>query len=204
MSYDGTVFVVDDNEGVRDALCALMEAVGLPVQAFSSAEAFLGSYDPAQPGCLILDIRMPGMSGIELQERLHEDRIGIPIIIISGHGDIDSAVRAVKAGAVDFIKKPYDATTLLERIRVAMESDRKLREEKARRASVATRIKLLTPREMEVMALLVDGKSSRQIAEELGLSIKTVDGHRVHLMLKMRAKSLVDLVIMAQIHGIRC
>lgn len=203
MSVDGTVFVVDDNEGIRDALCRLMEVVELPVQAFASAEAFLSSYDPTQSGCLILDIRMPGMSGIELQERLLEERIRIPVIIISAHGDIDSAVRTIRSGAVDFIRKPYDATDLLQTIRVALETDKKQRAEEIRRAEVAEQISLLTKRELEVMGLLVDGKSSRQIAEELGLSSKTVEGHRLHVMLKLRADSVVDLVIMAQIHGMR-
>ncbi len=197
MENNGTVFVVDDDTAVRKSLQRLMESVGLPVETHGSAEEFLEGYDRTRPGCLVLDIRMPGIDGLQLQEKLVSDRINIPTIIVSGHGDVEKAVRAMKSGAVDFIRKPYKGDVLLDRIREALEQDADTRRAQAARAEVSTRINRLTPREREVMAMLVEGKSAKRIAFELGLSRKTVDVHRGHIMTKMQAESLVELVRMA-------
>ncbi|HUT88104.1 MAG TPA: response regulator [Thermoguttaceae bacterium] len=201
MTTDPTVFVVDDDQAIRESLHRLMESVGLAVQTYPTAEAFLESYDPARPGCLVLDIRMPGMTGLELQEKLARDRITMPAIIVSAHGDVEKAVQAMKAGAVDFLKKPFRAEVLLDRIRQALDLDARIRRKAAERAEIAARFDLLTPRESEVLALLVDGKAPKEIAFKLGLSRKTVDVHRGHVMTKLRADSVVDLVRMAQIHA---
>ena len=194
MTAEATVFVVDDDKAVRESLERLMKSVGLPVETYPSAQSFLETYDPARPGCLVLDIRMPGMSGLELQEKLARDRINIPIIIVSGHGDVEKAVRAMKGGAVDFIRKPYKGKVLLDRIQQALEMDAGQRREEAERAEVAARIASLTPREREVMKLLAAADSPKRIAFKLGLSRKTVDVHRNHIMMKMRVDSLVELV----------
>ena len=198
MSNEATVFVVDDDEAMRKSLRRLMESVGLPVETYGNAEAFLANYDPARAGCLILDIRMPGMSGLELQEKLISDHIRIPTIIISAHGDVEKAVRAMKSGAVDFIRKPYKGKVLLTRIREALLLDARARNEEAQRADIADRIARLTPREREVMGLLVAGKPAKRIAFELGLSRKTIDVHRGHIMTKMRVDTLVELARMVQ------
>jgi FixJ family two-component response regulator len=192
-----TVFVVDDDQAMRSSLSRLMQSVGLRVEAYASAAEFLNAFDSRAPGCLVLDIRMPGMDGLELQERLAADGIRIPVIIISAHGDVESAVRAMKCGAVDFVKKPYKGKVLLARIREALELDARIRGEQARQADVIARLARLTPREREVLALLVLGKSAKQIAFELGLSRKTVDVHRSHVMAKMQTDSVVELVAMS-------
>lgn len=199
MHPEGTVFIVDDHESFRESLGRLLESVGFPVEKLPSAEAFLERIDPARPGCLILDIRMPGMSGIELQEKLARLRIGIPIIILSAHGDVETAVRVMHSGAVDFIKKPYDVPRLLERIRQALELDGHRRRAEAERADVAERLALLTPREREVMMLLATGKAVKEIAFGLGLSQRTVNVHRGHILTKLRVESAVDLARMARI-----
>jgi len=194
MESQATIFVVDDDEAVRDALSLLMKSAGLPVETYSSAQAFLDAYDPLRPGCLVLDIRMPGMSGTELQEQLREQQIHIPIIIITGHGDVPTAVDAVQKGAVDFIQKPFDDHVLLGRIRCAIAQDAQWRREQAKRAEVEALLAKLTPREREVMDLLVAGQSNKEIALELGLSRKTVDIHRAHVMMKLRIGSLAELL----------
>jgi two-component system response regulator FixJ len=194
---EATVFVVDDDDAMRKSLERLMESVGLPVESSASAEEFLESYDPAQPGCLLLDIRMPGMDGLQLQEMLASRGVNIPTIIISGHGDVEKAVRAMKSGALDFIKKPYKGEVLLARIREALKLDAQLRLEKAERADVVARMDRLTPRERELVVMFAAGKTAKRIAFELGLSRKTVDVHRGHIMMKLQADSLVDLARMA-------
>ncbi|UCG87907.1 MAG: response regulator transcription factor [Gemmatimonadota bacterium] len=195
---EATVFVVDDDDALRKSLRRLMQSVGLPVETYPDAQAFQASYDPSRPGCLILDIRMPGMNGLELQQKLVSESIRIPVIIMSAHGDVEKAVRAMKAGAVDFIKKPYKGKVLLERVRHALKLDAQIRREEAQRADIAARIASLTPREHEVMKLLAAGKSPKQIAFEFGLSRKTVDVHRGHIMLKMQVDSLVELAQLVQ------
>ncbi len=195
-SDDAVVFVVDDDQAMRKSLARLLDSVGLAVRTYDSAEAFLADYDPERPGCLILDIRMPGLSGLDLQERLAAGGARLPIIIMSAHGDIDKAVRAMKCGAVDFIKKPYKGRVLLERVREALAIDARRRRAAAARAIVAARAARLTPRERQIAALLVAGKSAKQIAFELGLSRKTVDVHRGHVLTKMMADSVVELARM--------
>lgn len=198
METSWTVFVVDDDEAVRDSLRRLMESVRLDVETFASAEAFRDAYDPARPGCLILDARMPSMNGLELQELLTRNGHKIPVIIISAHGDVEQAVRAIKHGALDFIKKPYSAEILLERIQVALELDAQSRRAERRRVEMHARLGRLTPREEEIMRLLVQGQSAKEIALALGVSRKTVDVHRGHITTKMQASSLVELANMAR------
>ncbi|MFQ5412943.1 MAG: response regulator transcription factor [Phycisphaerae bacterium] len=196
MNGEATVFIVDDDEGLRTSLMRLMASVGLRVEAFPDAETFLQECDTDRPGCLILDIQMPGISGLELQAELVGYGCTLPVIIISAHGDVEQTVRAMKAGAVDFLKKPYQGKVLLERVRQALDLNARLRREHAARASVLARLAALTSREREVMAFLVRGKSAKQIAFALGLSSKTVDVHRGHIMTKLQADSVVDLVHM--------
>lgn len=193
-SEQPVVFIVDDDEAVRDSLSMLMKSVGLNAQDFASAQDFLAAYDPVQPGCLILDIRMPGMSGLELQERLVERAATIPIIFITGHGDIPMAVGAMQKGAVDFIPKPFRDQDLLDRINQAIEKDRFNREARVARHGLAERIATLTPREKQVMDLVVQGKANKVIAAELAVSQRTVEIHRARVMEKMKVRSLADLV----------
>ena len=198
-SAEPTVFVVDDDPAMRNSLRWLIESVGLAVAAFATAEEFLERYDPSRHGCLVLDVRMPGMSGLDLQDALAQRRIDIPTIVITGHAEVAMAVRAVKAGAVDFIPKPFSDQLLLDRIRQALEQDRLDREARALETDVARRVSRLTQREGEVMNLIVAGKANKEVAAELGLSPKTVEVHRAHVMEKMQVASLADLVRIALI-----
>lgn len=191
-----TVFVVDDDEAVRRALKLLLESAGLAVEPFASADEFLAGYDPGRPGCLVLDIRMPGMSGLTLQDHLLARGISIPVIMITGHGDVAMAVGAVKKGAVDFIQKPFDDEVLLERVRHALHVDADQRRENAQKAEFDSRLNRLTPREREVLDLLIAGKGNKEIAFDLGLSRKTVDIHRSHVMMKLGVDSLLDVARM--------
>jgi RNA polymerase sigma factor (sigma-70 family) len=197
MSRELTVFVVDDDQAMRNSLKWLIESVGMQVETFDSAQAFLDAYYPARGGCLLVDVRMPGMSGLELQAYLRRREIGIPVIIITGHGDVSMAVKAMKVGAVDFIEKPFDDEELLNSIRNALQHDQKQRVLRAQRDDISARVAELTPREHEVMTLVTDGKSNKEIAVELGVSAKTVEVHRARMMDKMRADSLAELVRMA-------
>jgi FixJ family two-component response regulator len=196
------VFIVDDDEAVQQSLSMLVETVGLKSQTYSRAEDFLDAYDPAQAGCLLLDVRMPEMSGLELQSKLAAEGIKIPIIIITGHGDVPMAVQAVKAGAMDFIEKPFRDQVLLDNIQKAIELDAQNRRKQSERTDVEAKIALLTPREREVMNLLVLGKSNKVIAYELGISQKTVDFHRAHTLEKMGVGSVVELVRLTQRAGL--
>ncbi len=196
MSIEPTVFVVDDDEAVRKAMQLLLESVGLNGQAYPSAEDFLGAYDSDRPGCLVLDVRMPGTSGLALQERLAAQGIDIPIIFITGHGDVPTSVRAMKAHAFDFIEKPFNDQDLLDRIHEAIEWDANTRQKRAKTAKIAALIDSLTTREREVMGMIVDGKASKVMAAELKISEKTVQTHRARVMEKMHAKSVADLVRM--------
>lgn len=191
-----TVFVVDDDQAMRKSLHWLIESVGLNVETFPSARRFLESYTPGRPGCLVLDMRMPGISGLELQEKLKARNITIPVIFITGHGDVPMAVRAMKAGAIDFIEKPFNDQLLLDRIQHALEQDAQSRSGQAQRAELAARLALLTPREREVMEMVAEGKPNKVIAAQLGVSAKTVEAHRAKVMEKMQAKSLADLIRM--------
>jgi FixJ family two-component response regulator len=192
-----TVFVVDDDQAMRTSLQWLIESTGMRVQTFDSADAFLAGYYPGRAGCLLLDVRMPGMSGLELQGYLAREGYRLPVIIITGHGDVAMAVKAMKAGAIDFIEKPFHDEDLLRSIRKALEQDHRLRIGQAARDDLLARLADLTPREHEVMGMVTEGKSNREIAAALGVTAKTVEAHRARVMEKMRAESLAELVRMA-------
>jgi FixJ family two-component response regulator len=194
--YSPTVFLVDDDEAVRDSLGLLMKSVALTSRSFASAGEFLAAYDPDCPGCLVLDIRMPGMSGMELQQKLIEMRAILPIIFITGHGDIPMAVEAMQRGAVDFIPKPFRDHELLDRINKALEDDQKNRGTLLEQEEVEKRMEELTPREKQVMELVVQGKANKVIAGDLDVSQRTVEIHRSRVMEKMKARSLAQLVRM--------
>jgi two-component system response regulator FixJ len=191
-----TVLIVDDDAAVRDSLKFLMRSVGHPVEAFASAQEFLDAYRDDRPGCLVLDIRMPGMSGLELQDQLVERRAIVPIIFITGHGDVPMAVEAMQAGAMDFIQKPFRDQDLLDRINQALEKDAKNRAALGEIKLLRDRLASLTPREREVMDLVVHGKANKVIAGDLELSQRTVEIHRARVMEKMLASSLAHLVRM--------
>jgi FixJ family two-component response regulator len=192
-----TVFVVDDDPGVLDSLAFLLRSVGLEAATYASANEFLSEYDPEKPGCLVLDVRMPGMSGLELQERLEARGSTLPIIFLTAHGDVPMAVKAVKAGAVDFIQKPFRDQELIDKIQDALEENERLRKEVCQHDEILARMATLTPREKEVMDLVVDGKANKVIAHQLGLSQRTVEIHRARVMEKMGAGSVAQLVRMA-------
>ncbi|HEY2922900.1 MAG TPA: response regulator transcription factor [Candidatus Binatia bacterium] len=191
------VFVVDDDEGIRQSLKNLIGSVGLQVKVFASAQEFLRSKLTDVPGCLVLDVRLPGLSGLDLQKRMADAGIEIPIIFITGHGDIPMTVRAMKAGAVEFLTKPFRDQDLLDAVQQALEHDRIAREQRAEIEELRSRFDLLTPREREVMGLVVAGLLNKQIAGELGTSETTIKIHRHQVMEKMGADSLAELVRMA-------
>ena len=192
------VFVVDDDEAVCRSLSVLIEDIGLEVRTFTSAQQFLGAYDPQQSGCLVLDVRMSGMSGLELQSRLKELGYEIPIIIITGHADVPMAVEAMKAGALDFIEKPFRDQILLDNIQKAIEVDAQTRRNRKESQDVQSRIQNLTRRERQIMDLLVLGKTNKTIAYELGISQKTVDFHRANILDKAGVDSVVELLRLTQ------
>jgi FixJ family two-component response regulator len=196
------VFVVDDDASVRNALKSLIRSVGLQVELFGSAQEFLQSKRPNAPSCLILDIRLPGISGLDFQRKLTETNNPIPIIFITGHGDIPMSVRAMKGGAVEFLTKPFRDQDLLDAIHVALERDRARRQRDDEIATLKDRFEWLTPREREVLPLVVSGLPNKQIADKIGTSETTVKVHRGQLMRKMGADSLPELVRMAERIGI--
>lgn len=202
MAEETTVFVVDDDEAVRRSLRWLIESVGLKVETFASAKEFLANYRPGRPGCLVLDVRMPEMSGLDLQEKLLSANIRIPIIFLTGHGDVPMAVRAMKSGATDFIGKPFNDQLLLDRIQRAIKQDVEWRGEQSQRAEIELRWAKLTPREREVMEMVVAGKSNKAIAAQLGVSSKTIEAHRAKFMEKMQADSLPDLMRITLKHDV--
>jgi FixJ family two-component response regulator len=199
---DAIVYVVDDNAPVREAVAGLLKSVGLRVRTFGSAQEFLAGERPDAPACLVLDVRLPGLSGLDLQRELAEADIHTPIIFITGHGDIPMSVKAMKAGAVEFLTKPFRDQDLLDAISQAVTLDRAQRRQRAELAELRGRYESLTPREREVMALVAAGLLNKQIAVELGTSEVTVKLHRGQVMHKMSADSLADLVRMAERLGV--
>ena len=192
-----TVFIVDDDEAVRSSLRMLIRSVGLQARAFGLATEFLETYDPDLPGCVVLDVRMPGMSGLEMQQELNRRGATIPVVFITGHGDVPMAVEAMQHGAFDFLQKPFRDQDLLDRVQRALERDAQTRAAFTARATIRERIQSLTPRELEVMRLVTMGKANKVIGAELGVSQRTVEIHRAHVMEKMQANSLAALVRMA-------
>jgi two-component system response regulator FixJ len=191
------VFIVDDDEAVRGSLRFLMKSVGLASQARASATEFLESYEPTQPGCLVLDVRMPGMSGLELQQQLNLRGATIPVIFITGHGDIPMAVEAMQHGAFDFLQKPFRDQDFVDRIQQALERDARTRAVLAQHEQIRASFNSLTPREQDVLPLMISGKSNKIMAGELGVSQRTVEIHRARVMEKTGAASLAQLVRMA-------
>lgn len=195
------VFVVDDDESVRSSLRFLLKSMSLDSQAFASAGEFLAAYDPAQPGCLVLDVRMPGMSGLELLQQLNLRGAVIPVIFITGHGDIPMAVEAMQHGAHDFLEKPFRDQDLIDRIRQALVKDAKARAELEKHDRIRSRLDSLTPREREVLTLMVQGKPNKIMAHELGVSQRTLEIHRARVMEKSGAASLAQLIRMVMDAG---
>ena len=196
------VYIIDDDASVRDGLGDLLRSVGLGVQTFAASQEFLDSKRPDAPGCIILDVRLPGRSGLEFQKMLQNLSIQLPVIFISAHGDVPISVRAMKSGAIEFLTKPLREQELLDAVHAGIERDRARRQEAELLAELLARYDSLTPREREIMHLVVTGSVNKQIAAQAGLSEITVKVHRGHVMQKMRAKSLVDLVRMADSLGV--
>jgi FixJ family two-component response regulator len=197
-----TVFLVDDDPGVLRALTRLLRAAGRQVRAFGSAQDFLAAHDPAMPGCVVLDLSMPGLNGLELQTALEASGCRRPIVFVSGHGDVPSSVRAMKAGAVDFLTKPVSAEDLLAAVERAVRQDDLMRRSRAELQVIGERLKTLTPREREVLQHVVAGQLNKQIAADLGTVEKTIKVHRSRLMGKMGVRSVADLVRLAERMGI--
>lgn len=194
MNKDITVFVVDDDASIRDSLSFLLESVKLNVETFESAEAFLQKVDTDHAGCLILDVRMPGMSGLELQQTLLERTSTLPIIILTGHGDVPMAVSAMGQGSFDFIQKPFNGPQLLEKVQAAIDLSLILLNKKSNRIEVQTCYDTLTPREKEVMEMILAGKANKVVAIDMGVALRTVEVHRHRVMEKMQVRSVADLI----------
>ncbi|MCB1887818.1 MAG: response regulator transcription factor [Rhodocyclaceae bacterium] len=191
---DQIVYIVDDDEALRDSLAWLLDSAGYATESFDSAEAFLETYSESMAGCLLLDVRMPGMSGLELYERLRELHATLPVVFITGHGDVPMAVAALKRGAADFIEKPFNDEAMLRLVEQCLTNEREHRSRRRQDAEVARRLDQLTQREREVLELIIVGKLNKQIADTLGISIKTVEVHRARVMEKMGVASLAELV----------
>lgn len=200
MTDDVMIYVVDDDNAMLSSLQFLIESIGLPVSIFNSANDFLAAFDDTKCGCLLLDVRMPGMSGLELQEALNKQHIDIPIIFITGHGDVPMAVRAMKAGAIEFLNKPFNDQELLDSIHRAIELDKTQRVTRCKRNAVMKRLNLLTNREREVLERLMTGKLNKVIASDMNLSIKTIELHRSNIMKKMETRSLAQLISLLYAH----
>jgi FixJ family two-component response regulator len=197
MTVDAThVYIVEDDDAVRESLQLVLESVGYKTRSFASANAFLENYDGDLAGCLVLDIRMPGMNGMELQRKLNERNSILPIIFVTGHGDVPMAVEAMQQGALDFVQKPYREQELLEKIERAFAIDRANRESLQQRQKISIRLDSLTPRELDVLRLMIEGKANKVIAIDLDISQRTVEIHRARVMEKLEANSLAHLVRM--------
>ncbi len=202
MTSDGaTVFIVDDDQSVRTALARLMRSAGLHAETFASAKEFLEREHPDGPGCMVLDLSMPGSTGLELQQDMAAADIDLPIVFLTGHGNVPSSVKALKSGAVDFLEKPVDEDRLLSAIKDAVEQDIRTRRDRDKLSEVRGRVARLTRRELQVFRLVVQGKLNKQTAAELGMSEKTVKVHRARVMQKMEADSLAELVRLAERAG---
>lgn len=201
MNVPPTIFIVDDDPEVRDYLKSLLQSSGYQVQTYECAKTFMEDYHADQPGCLLLDVRMPELSGPGLQEKLVEKGICLPIIMMTGFGDVSTAVNAMKKGAIDFIEKPIDAPSLLKHVEEALEKDTIDRKLNQRKVELQTLFARLTTREKEVMKLVVSGKANKQVASDLGISPKTVEIHRAHVMQKIQVNSLAELVRAAFLSG---
>lgn len=201
MNSAAIVYIVDDDEAIRQGLCALFDTVCIEARAYASAAAFLEVASPGMTGCLVLDVRMPGMSGLELQQILNERGIHFPVILISGHGDVPMAVRAMKAGAVDFLVKPFNEQDLLDRVGAALSTHDQATERAHARHEAAARFAKLTPRELDVLALIMECHNSKSIAFELKISEKTVDVHRFNIMRKTGVRNLSELVKLRLLTG---
>jgi two-component system, LuxR family, response regulator FixJ len=196
------VYLVDDDYSVRDSLSMLIETTGQAVRCFESADAFLNNFDPDQAGCLILDVRMPSMTGLELQEELARRDFAIPIIFISGHADVPDSSKAFRAGAVDYLEKPFDSKILLSRMQEAIQRDIDTRFNYSEKRKFKKRLSQLTPREHEVMILVVKGLSNKEVAKHLDVSNRTIDVHRAKIMEKMEADDLAELTVIAMHCGL--
>jgi two-component system, LuxR family, response regulator FixJ len=196
------VYLVDDDFSVRDSLSMLIESTGQAVRCFESADDFLNNFDPDQAGCLILDVRMPNMTGLELQEELVRRDFAIPIIFISGHADVPDSSKAFRAGAIDYMEKPFDSEVLLTRMQEGIQKDLETRVHNAEKRKLKKRLSQLTPRELEVMTLVVKGLSNKEAAKQLNVSNRTVDVHRAKIMEKMDAEDLAELTVMAMHCGL--
>ncbi len=200
-SDSATVFIVDDDQSVRTALARLMRSAGLHAETFASAKEFLERERPDGPGCMVLDLSMPGSTGLELQQDMAAADIDLPIVFLTGHGNVPSSVKALKSGAVDFLEKPVDDDRLLSAIKGAVEQSIRRRRDRARLSEIRGRVARLTQRELQVFRLVVQGKLNKQVAGELGMSEKTVKVHRARVMQKMEADSLAELVLLAKRAG---
>jgi two-component system, LuxR family, response regulator FixJ len=196
------VHIIDDDPGVRKSLRLVMESASLAATVYASGEEFLDAVDPKQPGCMVLDLRMPGISGIEVLQRLRAAHNEIPAIIISGHADVPAAVRSMKLGAIDLLQKPFEPRALLEAVHGAIKSSMELQQRRSEEANVRQQLERLTPRELELLKLVVAGKPNKLIAAELKISIKTVANHRANLMAKTGALNAADLARMSTLAGI--
>lgn len=197
------VYVVDDDPSVRVAMERLLKSVGLSVKTFASAREFLDQATPEWSGCLIVDLRMPGMGGLDLQDQLSARQVSLPVIFLTGYGTVPASVRAMKAGAVDFLEKPVDDQTLLDAVHKALERDREARRNKAEMQDLDQRLAILTPREYEVLTLIISGRLNKQVAAELGTTEKTIKVHRARIMKKLQCASLAKLVRLAEKAGIK-
>ena len=202
LTRDPIVYIIDDDQAMVESLSWIIESIGLRIRTYVRAQDFLDEYDPQQHGCLLLDVRMPGMSGIELLQRLRELKVSLPVIVVSGHGDVPLAVEAMKTGALDFIEKPFDDDVFLRAVRLALSAQAVDSQRQAQKATINSRLESLSNREREVLEGLVAGHPNKTIAYDLGISPRTVEIYRANVMEKMQARSLSDLVRMALVGGL--